>query len=376
MMKNILILCGGRSAEHEISLMSARYVLSLLDRSSFLPIVGGVDQEGSFYALSYEDLSRFQDIRHISGEEHYLFRRKGRVWWGPSLEKGTLIDLVFPLIHGPGGEDGTLQGLLESLRIPYVGSGVLASALAMNKYLSKKIFLSSHLPVGPFITLDKPFSVPSYHEVTQTLGKEGLFIKPDNLGSSIGVHYIEEEKDYFSALSHAFSHSSRVIIEKPLKGREIECAIVGHHTPSASGVGEIVIQGKGFYSYQAKYCDPSKAEVRVQAGLSEEEVRLVQDLSLRAFQVLGCSGMARVDSFLTPQGLFLNEVNTIPGFTPHSLYPQLWAQAGISPPQLISSLVQSAYEKFAQNEGLSHEYTCCLTEEIKEEIFPMGQATI
>lgn len=349
-MKNLVLLCGGRSAEHEISIISARYIASLIDTRIYKIFIIGIDRDSLLREIPHEDLL------HIKVCDSGHFATITRTPNGPSLQLSSgeiyVIDIVFPVLHGPGGEDGTIQGWLECLGVPYVGSGVLASAAAMDKEICKRILSSHKLPVVPFVSFHANTEIPAYEKVVKDLKSETLFIKPVALGSSIGISKVKGPEDYFEKIAKAFCYSTKIIIEKAIDGAEVECAVLGNDLPRASGVGEIIIKSGDFYDYDAKYLSAHKAEILTAARLSPEKIQEVRNLAINAFLALECSGMARIDLFVTEDEIFINEINTIPGFTPISLYPQLWKKAGILPNDLINQLIQCAYEKSDQRSNL------------------------
>jgi D-alanine-D-alanine ligase len=352
--KNIILFCGGRSAEHEISLRSARYIASLLSPLDYTVLVVGIDREyGGMHLLSLSQLSELTCCNAHSGTECYLVRKKNKVILRTEESEYGEISVVFPVLHGPGGEDGSMQGWLDMLGIPYVGPSVLGSALAMDKEVSKRLLQAHGIPVVPFMSLKNAEGIPSYDEASILLKNKAFVVKPCSLGSSVGISKITGPQDYMEKIFNAFRYDTEIIVESYIAGKELECAVLGHKYPRASGVGEICIQESyAIYSYEAKYLDPQGAKVLVHADISEDDVQKIRDLSCRAFQALKCSGMARVDFFLSPFGIFLNEINTIPGFTSISLYPKLWEAAGIAPKDLVAHLIACAYERFNERSKL------------------------
>jgi D-alanine-D-alanine ligase len=259
-----------------------------------------------------------------------------------------VVDVVFPLIHGPNGEDGTLQGMMELADMAYVGAGVAASAVGMDKALMKGLFRAAGLPLGEYCVVMRHSweSQPeeTIHEVETIIGYP-CFVKPANLGSSVGVTKARNWDELTQGLATAALYDRKIIVERAIEGRELECSVLGNEVPLASLPGE-VIPGREFYDYEAKYADAATRLI-VPADLSSEQVRAVQDLAVRAFQAIDCSGMARVDLFLDKRDgrLLLNEINTIPGFTSVSMYPKMWQASGISYTQLIDRLIQLALER-------------------------------
>lgn len=351
------ILFGGESAEHEISLQSAANIVQAIDREKYEVVLVGIDKEGRWLlADDAKFLLESSDPRRIR-----LGRALGEVVLPPGRREGTLVrlgkgsgeiaplDVVFPVLHGPMGEDGSVQGLLRLAHLPFVGAGVLGSAVAMDKEVSKRLLGAAGIPVPRYVAFGAAGRPPKYEELAAQLGAR-LFVKPANLGSSVGVHRVDSAEELEAALEDAFSFDRKVLVEEAVAGREIECAVLGNDHPVASVPGEIVPR-HDFYSYEAKYLDQEGAELRIPAELTEQTARKVQETSLAAFRALGCEGMARVDFFLRDEGeLLVNELNTIPGFTRISMYPKLWAASGIGYTELIDRLIELALER-AKEEG-------------------------
>jgi D-alanine-D-alanine ligase len=261
-----------------------------------------------------------------------------------------VVDVIFPILHGPFGEDGTLQGLLKLANIPFVGASVLGSAVGMDKDVMKRLLREAGILIGKFSTI-KADNIPTYEKVIKNLGQP-FFIKPANMGSSIGVSKVKEKKDYQKAIQEAFNYDGKIILEENIVGREIECAVLGNDDPAASIPGEI-IPSHDFYSYEAKYLDENGARLEIPAKLSNQLVKKIQLLAIKTFEVLSCEGMSRVDCFLRENGdILVNEINTIPGFTSISMYPKMWEASGISYPDLIDKLIQLAFERFEEEKKL------------------------
>jgi len=359
------ILFGGKSAEHEVSLQSAKNVYEAIDRSKFKPVLIGIGKDGKWY-LNEDSLSLLNsgDPKLISlqtGDSQVALVPES----GGILSKSTpfsgyekplpKLDVVFPILHGPCGEDGTVQGLLKLAGIPFVGSGVLGSAVSMDKDVMKRLFRDAGLPIGKFLTFNINDPVPPFPEIEKTLGNP-LFIKPANMGSSVGISKIYSGNDFFAAMEKAFQYDTKVIVEEFIEGREIECSVLGNENPQASVPGEI-IPTHDFYSYEAKYLDENGAELEVPAKLDDETQKRIREMAVRAFQVLCCDGLARVDFFLCKDGnILINEINTIPGFTKISMYPKLWEACGIGYTQLISRLIELAMEKFEKEHKIKITY--------------------
>jgi len=337
----VALLFGGRSAEHEISLISAASIFSHLDKEKFEILSIYINREGLWRRVP----SPLKPQEELNSGKFFSF-----LPWNSSFFSHELqADIYFPVLHGPFGEDGTIQGLLELAGVPYVGAGVLASALGMDKAMCKKIWQSYDLPVVPHLTL----TLSQWHIQKELLLAEiqekfnlPLFVKPANLGSSVGITKVIENSQLEKAISRAFSYDQKILIEKAITGREIECSVLGNDHPRASLPGEI-IPSREFYDYQDKYLE-NKAQLIVPAELSPEKVKEIQNLSVKAFQAIEGQGMARVDFFLEKEShqVYLNEINTIPGFTAISMYPRLWEVSGIPYSQLLEELIQLGFERF------------------------------
>ena len=338
------ILFGGKSAEHEVSLQSAKNVFDAIDRGKFEPVLIGIDKGGRWHSMG-DSLSLLNsgDPRRIS-----LNSSGGPVALVPEsagllAECGPKLDVVFPILHGPFGEDGTIQGLLKLADVPFVGAGVLGSAVGMDKDVMKRLLRDAGIPIGKFLTFRAHEPLPSFAEVKTTLGIPA-FVKPANMGSSVGISKAHNESEFSAAVREAFQYDVKIVIEEYIKGREIECAVLGNENPEASVPGEIIPTHE-FYSYEAKYLDENGAALEIPAKLDAETRKRVQELSVKAFQTLCCEGLARIDFFLKENGeALLNEVNTMPGFTKISMYPKLWEASGIGYTELISRLIELALQ--------------------------------
>jgi len=353
MLKTILLICGGVSAEHEISISSGKFIAENIDKTLYNVSIVIVGRDRCWYSIPYADFMAGNTV----GPEVYLARHQGQAF----LKRGAFsekIDLAFPAIHGTSGEDGSLQGFLEYMGIPYVGNGVLASAVTMDKIATKQMLLACHLPVVPFFGVSSCDKIPDYATACAALETETLVIKPACSGSSVGVSKISCEQDYWEKVHEAFWYSQRILVEQAITGSEVECAILGNRDAIASGVGEIIpYTPDRMYSYKAKYHDPEhgQAKVCVQAeSIDKNTQECIRTMALQAFHALTCSGLARVDFFVVEQNIFINEINALPGFTAISLYPQLWKQAGIAPKELIAQLIACAVERFESIALFSH----------------------
>jgi D-alanine-D-alanine ligase len=318
----VAVLAGGRSSEHDVSLASGESVRA------------GLAEAG-------------HEVLHV------LLERDGR-WMFDGVEldlraaRGLLgTDVVFPVLHGPFGEDGTVQGLLELLDVPYVGSGVLASALCMDKVLAKDVMGAAGLPQVGYVGVEEAAFRADRDSALAAIEALGLpvFVKPARLGSSVGIAKVDEGQDLESALERAFAHDPRVIVEAQSSGLEVECSVLGHTaTAEASRPGQIVLHGADWYDYEAKY-QPGGMELQVPAAISDTASARVREVATEAFRLSGCSGLARVDFFVEGDDVLLNEVNTMPGFTATSVYAKLWDATGVPYPQLVDRLCGLAVER-------------------------------
>ena len=346
----VAVLFGGRSAEHEVSLQSAKNVFQMLDRDKYDVVAIGIDKHGRWFLgdaaklLINEENPALVKLNRASTD---LVVRPGSgvsPFSGPDGLDAGRIDVVFPVLHGPYGEDGSVQGLLELAGIPFVGAGVLGSAVGMDKDVMKRLLRDAGIPNADFVTLRAhQRSAVDYDAIVRRLGSP-LFIKPANLGSSVGVHKVRTAAEFEAALDDAFSWDRKVVVEQMIVGREVECSILGNENPRASVVGEIVTQGShDFYTYDAKYIDAGGAQLNIPAALDPDVAERVREVSIRVFEVLECAGLARVDSFVTASGdIFVNEINTLPGFTNLSMYTKLWEASGLSQTDLIDELLRLA----------------------------------
>lgn len=353
------ILFGGKSAEHEVSLQSAKNIIEAIDKEKYEVVPIGIDKQGRWQFFSDSDfLLNAEDSKLIklnkANKEVTIVSDSKNVQL-ISLVDGkavTALDVVFPVLHGTYGEDGTMQGLLKLAGIPFVGSSVLGSAICMDKDVAKRLMNNSGLPNAKFITVRKPeLDSINFTKIKNELGLP-VFVKPVNQGSSVGVHKVKDKDDFWQAIKDAFEYDSKIIIEEYIKGREIECAVLGNNNLQASVPGEVITQYE-FYSYEAKYIDTAGADLEIPAKLSDDKIKEIQNLAMQAFKILECEGMTRVDFFLKTNGeIFINEVNTIPGFTKISMYPKLWEYSGLTYRNLIDKLIQLAIERFVEEKKL------------------------
>ena len=362
------VIFGGQSGEHEVSLVSAQGIMRAMDKEKYEIIPIGITKEGR-WLTSGEPMKLLQSggsgmsaqIAEAEPETRELMVRGRRDLVPGTRETGfPQVDVVFPVLHGPYGEDGTVQGLLELADIPYVGAGVLGSALGMDKIAMKAVFMSHGLPVVEHVALKRRDWERDPEAVMELTEKElgyPCFVKPANLGSSVGISKVNQRSELAPALRLAACYDRRMLAERAVNAREIEVSVLGNDEPIASAPGEI-IPCREFYDYIAKYID-DRSELIIPANLSPEATRRIQELAIAAFLAVDCAGMARVDFFLDKDTgeLYVGELNTIPGFTPISMYPKLWAASGISYSELIDRLIELAMERHADNSRSETSYS-------------------
>ncbi|MFI5316107.1 MAG: D-alanine--D-alanine ligase family protein [Myxococcota bacterium] len=360
----VAIIFGGRSTEHEVSVASATTILQALDPSRYSPVLIGVAHDGGWHVAEAESQllpegvigsaksrSSFAGLR--AGLE--LLRRSDA---GPALAEK--LDVVFPIIHGRGGEDGSLQGMLELAGIPYVGCGVLATALCMDKALAKVVLRDAGIPVVPYREISRhaaQLSSSEFEDAVEEAFSYPLFVKPTNTGSSVGVQKVRTRAHLHHAIKEAARYDHDVLVEPGVEAREIECAVLGGHAPQASVVGEVRYASE-FYDYEAKYAS-EMTELLIPAGVTPAQSDQMRALSLAAFRALKCWGMARVDFFVEKNTgrVLLNELNTLPGFTEASMYPKLWEATGIALPELTDRLIELALERQRETASLEIRFT-------------------
>lgn len=357
MKKRIGLLYGGKSAEHEVSLMTARAVTGALNFEKFdvYPIYITTDGEWRKGNRLNGPVERVEELQ-FGTEQPVLPNNIADFLPTKAEAEEQSLDIVFPLLHGPNGEDGTVQGLLEVLNLPYVGNGVLASAAGMDKVVMKQLFSIAGLKQVPYIHFIRKDWRKSQGQLVDQIERElsfPVFVKPANLGSSVGISKAVDRESLVEAVELAFKYDRKIIIELGVKAREIEMAVLGNDDPRCSVPGEIKPL-KEFYDYQAKYQDGNTALI-IPAEIPDEVESTMKDMALRAFKVLDCSGLVRADFFVTDEHeVLINEINTMPGFTPFSMYPLLWQHTGLSYPDLIEELVRLAIERHEEKQLLNY----------------------
>jgi D-alanine-D-alanine ligase len=352
------LLFGGRSVEHDVSIVSATSILGALDRERYDVSLIGIDPEGGWHLADVADLAPGASLASVlEGPGVYLAATRGAASLRPvdqaaagALDPSSLqVDVVFPIVHGRGGEDGALQGLLESADLPYVGSGVLSSAAQMDKDVAKRLLAHAGIPVTPWVTfsaaeLDRDGLPAAADRVETELGLPA-YVKPANSGSSVGISRAEDTATLVAAIAEARRYDRKVVVEQAVTAREVEVAVLGNDAPEASVVGEIRA-AQAFYDYDAKYRDDS-TELLIPAELDAELADSIRHLAVLAYQALDAEGMARVDFLLEREThrIYVNELNSLPGFTHVSMYPKLWEATGLAYPRLLDRLIQLALER-------------------------------
>jgi len=345
-MQTIMILCGGESGEHEVSLQSANSIIKFIPKDRYQTIAVGISKTGEWLTgdLLFENEDDPSKICLSNNLIPAKFENKQL--------NGQPVDVVFPIIHGTYGEDGCIQGLLQLQHIPYVGSGVLGSSVGMDKDIMKRLFLHEGLNCAKHMVIYSwQKTKPTYNEVKAELGAI-LFVKPCNLGSSVGISKVTKEDEYRAAIDLALNYDNKILVEECIKGREIEISVLGNEVTEVSLPGEIIPES-GFYSYDAKYIDSETTRLEIPAKLEKEIIDEIGSIAKTSFRLLELSGLARVDFFVEDDTkIWINEVNTLPGFTNISMYPKLWSACGVNYSDLIHRLIQLAIERSIREEAL------------------------
>jgi D-alanine-D-alanine ligase len=358
------ILFGGQSVEHEISILSAQSIYESIDKEKYDVVLIGIDKQGGWHFsdeqifLEYNASRRLKSLTNKIDQQLALIpgRKVDFLYQLSTQEKTKPVDVVFPVLHGTNGEDGSIQGFLKLSGIPFVGAGILGSAIGMDKEVTKRLLRDADIPIPHYQVVRQVDS--NRIDPLQIQAEFGLplFIKPANLGSSVGISKVKVVDEIKPAIDIAFLYDQKILIEECILGREIECSVLGNEHPEASLPGEIKPNHE-FYSYQAKYLDENGANLEVPAKLPDNLIKKIQEAALKVFQVLEIEGMARVDFFLQEDGkLLVNEVNTIPGFTQISMYPKLWEASGLSYKDLITRLIELAIERAERDQKLKTTY--------------------
>jgi len=355
--KKVAILFGGRSVEHGVSVNSARNIFEHINKDRFEPLPIGINKAGQWFLTSgvTKDIGQGKALGLILDAQSPGFIL---------LSSGDRIkaDIIFPVLHGTDGEDGSIQGMIKALDIPMVGTGVLGSSISMNKIIAKRLLQSAGLPVTKFVSFH--FTEKEnidYKAIKKTLGSP-FMVKSASLGSSVGVNKVKNEAEFEKAVEESFRYDDSILMEEYIKGREIECAILGNNPPEASYPGEIVINSKyDFYTFDAKYVDPEAVRIDVPAVMDKKVAEKVRDICTKAYKTLCCEDFARVDLFLTEEGkIYINEINSIPGFTNSSMFPMMWQERGIGFTELITRLLDLAQERYDWGKRIEREFNSSL----------------
>ncbi|MPW27205.1 D-alanine--D-alanine ligase [Alkalibaculum sp. M08DMB] len=338
------VLFGGKSGEHDVSLMSASNVIEVMDKEKYDIIKIGITKLGKWmiYTGDTQNIAdgSWENDRECTIKEFSIFDH-------PMINE---IDVFFPILHGPNGEDGTVQGLLKIMNKPFVGCGVLASSVGMDKVYSKILFENAGIPIGTYMSLYKSEWVLKSSKIISSIEEKlayPFFIKPANMGSSVGISKAHNRDEMLEGFMEAFKYDSKLILEKAIDCREVECAVLGNKEPRASVLGEI-LPSQEFYDYKAKYTDGDKSTLIIPAQLDEKTTEKIKDYAVRAFKSINGRGLSRVDFFIDKNTgeIMINEINTLPGFTNISMYPKLWEETGISYSDLVEEIIRLAIEEY------------------------------
>ena len=352
----IAILYGGKSAEHEISILSANNVFKNLDKEKYEPVLIKINRSGKWFTdrsmIENNDFAKIDNLSDFDPKDELLLNPGDDKPFVLDNELRFTVSAVYPVLHGPNGEDGSVQGLLKILNLPFVGPGVLGSAVGMDKEIMKRLLREAGIKIGDYLVA-RYGKYPDFKTVKTTLGLP-VYIKPANMGSSVGISRVSDESQYEKAIELAYQFDTKLVIEANIDGREVECAILGNENPKASVPGEVAAT-KEFYDYEAKYLDDKGYEIMIPADLDKDVENRVREIAVKTFQVLECEGLSRVDVFVTRDNdILVNEINTLPGFTSISMYPMLWRESGIDYTELITKLIDFAISRFKRDERLKN----------------------
>ena len=355
--KKIAILYGGRSVEHGVSINSARNIFEYIDKTRFEAVPIGISKEGRWFLTSSieKEIEQGKPLGLVLDPQAPGFLLL-------SSNEKIKADIIFPVLHGTDGEDGSIQGMIKAMDIPMVGTGVLGSSLSMSKIVSKRLLKEAGLPVTRFLTFtyDEKDTL-NFDTIVSALGLP-FMVKSASLGSSVGVSKVKHEIDFKNAVEDSFRYDDQIIVEEFVEGRELECAVLGNYPPQASYPGEIVISSKyEFYTFDAKYVDPEAVRIDVPANISAAVAEKIRDVSVKAFQALNCEDFARVDLFLDKKdAIYVNEINSIPGFTNSSMFPVMWKERGIGFTDLITRLIDLAQERYNRGKRVHRDFQSSL----------------
>lgn len=354
---NVGVLYGGRSGEHDVSLCSAASVVGALDKAKYSIVAIGIDRDGRWHVQEQPEIVPHKDFGQVLSLKkqgiwllnHFARQNKLHLYNLEKKGEKVILDVIFPVLHGANGEDGTLQGLLELAMVPYVGVDVAGSAVGMDKDLAKRLVRQAGIPVTPWLTISRRMWREEPQKILRRAQRElslPLFVKPLCAGSSVGIKKVKKISELSEAIDYALLYDTRALIEQGIDCREIECAVLGNDTPQASILGEI-FPAHEFYSYEAKYLDPQGAKMKIPAEIPAKLAASIRKCAVAAFQALNCNSMARVDFLLDKHShdFYLNEINTLPGFTSVSMYPKLWEATGLQYSALLDKLITLAIER-------------------------------
>lgn len=355
--KKVAILFGGRSVEHGVSVNSARNIFEYINKDRFEPLPIGITKSGQWFLTNgvTKEIGQGKALGLILDAQAPGFIL---VSSGDRLK----ADIIFPVLHGTDGEDGSIQGLIKAMDIPMVGTGVLGSSISMNKIIAKRLLKDAGLPVTNFVSFHHTEKEKIDYKAIKKLLGTPFMVKSASLGSSVGVSKVKNEASFDKAVEESFRYDESILMEEFITGREIECAILGNNPPEASYPGEIIINSKyDFYTFDAKYVDPQAVRIDVPAKLETKTAEKVRDICVKAYKALCCEDFARVDLFLTAEGkIYINEINTIPGFTNSSMFPMMWNERGVGFTELISRLLDLAQERYDRGQTIEREFNSSL----------------
>ncbi len=372
MKEPIFIICGGQSAEHEVSLLSAQTILQHIDKNAFIPIVVAIDKQGYWWHIQEEPFFIQEPTAHKGELKKINMHHACPIGMIRSKKGASIINLqthqilyeatiAFNIIHGTNGEDGNLQGFLEIMNIAYVGPTTLGSAIGMDKDITKKLLQQAGIPITPYICIHHiHHSSIQFNDAINTLKTNTLFIKPANSGSSVGISKVTTEDSFKKALNLAFQYDKKVLIEKNIQAREIECGVIGNSPHiEASPLGELIAPSNTFYTFDEKYAKQSKTKEIIPTNLPLSLSNDIRNTAIRAYELLECSGLTRIDFFVESDNSFMiNEINTLPGFTVNSIFPRLMQELGYNLPSLITKLIQLAIER--KKQSIKHYNNSCI----------------
>jgi D-alanine-D-alanine ligase len=355
--KTILIICGGSSLEHEVSIRSTRSIINNIDESLFNVLIVGISKNLDWFLLTENEIQTLEEISNNNCAKDVYFIKKDAKFFIQHQETKYQFDALFPMMHGTLGEDGSIQGFCNIYGIPCISTDLNSSAIAINKSVAKKVLSFHQIPVVPFVEIQKNDQIPTYEELTKVLHAQEFFVKPANLGSSVGVEKVKNEDDYKNAYLNGFKIDKCLLVEKAINAREIECSVLNTCDKTIVSKPCEVIPSAEFYTYHAKYVDPNGAAFEVPAKITNEQTQEIMTLALTIFNILGASHMARIDFFICKDtgSIYLNEINTIPGFTTISMYPKMLEASGIKYSEIITALILRSLNVNINNK--SNEYS-------------------